>query len=89
MKLKYFLTRKSLLAKVVDRISKAFLEYKTSSETVATDNTEPPTEARYIKLPYIGEFSELIMFQISKLLNVKFAFNTTMFKDWISSLLHY
>ena len=52
MKLKYF------PAKVIDRIIKDFLDNKKSSKTVATDNTELPPEARYIKLPYIGDQGE-------------------------------
>ena len=92
-KLKYFLARNSFPAKVIGKIIKVFLDNKKTPKAVPTEDTNPPPEERYFKLPYIGEYSKQTKEKITKLLvkfckisiNIKLVFNTTKVKDYFTT----
>ena len=93
-KLKDCLARNSFPNKVTDRIIKKFLDNKMTPTNVLADETRPVLEeARYFKLPYIGDFSKITRDKIAKLItkfckkgiNAKLVFNTCKIKEYFTS----
>ena len=60
----HYLSRKLFPGRFIDRHIKQYLDSKMS---VKKDSKEKPSEIRYIKLPYIGEFSGIAKNKIMKL----------------------
>ena len=79
--------------KLIDSCIKSYLDSKFTNSYRGDTNTDEDSNTMYFKLPFIGKYSSVTKYKVSKLIsqfckpvNIKLVFTTSKIKDYIFQL---